>query len=106
MVKLFMPLQSLTAKGTVGGILTFSERKSGSQVRYQRKQKDKITSGRTRQRNRFLTASEMWLVTEIGICECGYLLCGGVEVNISQMLKEKRAPKFACYVRDVLSDYF
>lgn len=106
MVKLFMPLQSLTARGTIGGVLTFSERKSGSQVRYQIKQKDIITTARTTQRNKFITAKEMWKQDEVGIAECGYLLCGGWEIRISDMTAENRAPQFARYVSDVVNFYF
>ena len=39
MVKISAPLMSLSAKGSVAKFLTFSERKSGSQVRWQKKQK-------------------------------------------------------------------
>jgi hypothetical protein len=60
MVKLFGPLHSDGASGSVGRPLTYSERKSGSQVRYQRKQKDVITSNRTTQRAKFNLGLELW----------------------------------------------
>ena len=60
MAKLFGPLFSLSAKGTIANILTFSKRKIVKQVRFQRKQKDKTTAGRTTQRGYFQEAIEKW----------------------------------------------
>lgn len=105
-MKLKKPLFSETARGTLAKCLTFSERGSGSQVRFQRKQKDVVTSARTAQRNNFLTAKNMWSVYEVGIAQCGYVLCGGKDINISALPREERAPKFARYVGDVLNFYF
>lgn len=51
---------SLKASGTVAGVLTFSDRKTGSQVRYQKKQKDKITVDRSTQRTLFNQAITAW----------------------------------------------
>lgn len=44
MAKLHGPLFSLKASGSIGPVLTYSERKTGSQVRYQRKQSVPIPS--------------------------------------------------------------
>ena len=60
MVRIKSPLMSQKASGTIGGILTFSDRKTGSQVRYQKKQKDKITLSRTTQRDLFNQAIGAW----------------------------------------------
>jgi len=60
MAKLTGPLHSETAQGSVGESLTYSNRKSGPQVRYQRKQKDVITSKRTTQRSKFLLGLDLW----------------------------------------------
>lgn len=60
MAKLKGPLMSLAAQGPVGDTLTFSERRSGSQVRFQKKQKDRITPGRTTQRGFFQMAFSWW----------------------------------------------
>ena len=102
MAKLNGPLCSFSASGTICGYLTYSERKSGSQVRYQRKQKDIITSARTTQRDRFKECITSWNLYDFGIQQFGFFLCGGKKISISSLPREKRAPKFACYVRDFL----
>lgn len=104
-MKITGPLHSASASGTFGGLLTFSERNSGSQVRFQRKQKDKITSNRTTQRNKFLVAKEMWQLNDFGVIQFGYNLAGGKDVSISSLPIEKRAPQFARFVADVLNNY-
>jgi|GEM_PF-3181754 len=60
MVKVKSPLLSQTASGTIAGVLTFSNRKSGQQVRTQKKQKDVITVARTEQRAKYLEAVSAW----------------------------------------------
>lgn len=60
MVKITGPLHSDDASGSVGPCLTFSKRRSGSQVRFQKKQKDVITSGRTTQRAKFSLGLDLW----------------------------------------------
>lgn len=104
-MKVFGPMHSDSARGTFGGLLTFSERKSGSQVRFQRKQKDKITPARTAQRNKFLQAQEMWRLMEYGTMQFGFNLAGGKKVHIASLPIEKRAPQFARFVSDVLNFY-
>ncbi len=60
MAKLVGPLLSLDAHGSIGRELTFSARKSGSQVRFQKKQKDIETAARTIQRGYFQKAVGWW----------------------------------------------
>ena len=60
MPKSIGPLLSLKASGSIAGNLTFSERKTGSQVRWQKKQKDVLTSDRVEHRARFLEAVASW----------------------------------------------
>ena len=60
MAKLTGPLLSFTASGSVGPSMTFSARKSGPQVRYQRKQADLVTADRTTERDYFIEAYEHW----------------------------------------------
>ena len=60
MAKSTGPLFSLEARGSVGECLTFSKRKSGQQVRFQRKQKDVITVDRTFQRAKFNLGLDLW----------------------------------------------
>jgi hypothetical protein len=60
MPKVSQPLFSETASGSVSPCLTFSQRNSGQQVRYQRKQKDKITVLRTVARANYSAAVLAW----------------------------------------------
>ena len=60
MAKLTGPLLSESAHGTVGGVLTFSKRTSGNQVRYQRAQMDYENEPRAEQRARFWAAMQWW----------------------------------------------
>ena len=54
------PLFSLEASGSIGPHLTFSQRKSGQQVRHQKAQADVTTSDRTTQRDYFIEAYGKW----------------------------------------------
>lgn len=103
MTKLVGPLCSFEARGTIAKCLTFSMRKSGSQVRWQKKQDDVLTSAREAQREEFLEARDSWNLYDFGIQQFGFFLCGGKDISISSLPKYLRAPKFACYVRDYLS---
>jgi hypothetical protein len=60
MAKITGPLLSITARGSFGPRLTFSQRQSGQQVRIQKKQGDVITTKRTTQRGRFTEGYEHW----------------------------------------------
>jgi len=60
MAKIAGPLLSMAASGSMGPRLTFSQRKSGQQVRFQRAQTDVVTSTRTTQRGYFQTATGWW----------------------------------------------
>jgi len=60
MAKLQGPLFSLEASGKLGPHLTYSKRKSGSQVRFQRAQTDIITAARTTRRDAYLWAVNNW----------------------------------------------
>ncbi len=104
-MKVIGPLHSYSASGTFGGLLTFSQRKSGSQVRFQRKQKDVVTTARTTQRDKFKQAREMWLLNDYGKIQFGFNLAGGQNIRISSLPIEKRAPQFARWVSDVLNFY-
>jgi hypothetical protein len=104
-MKIFGPLHSDSASGTFGGLLTFSERKSGSQVRFQRKQKDVSTTLREAQRAKFLVAKDMWPLQDFGIIQFGYNMAGGKKVAIADLPKSMRAPQFARFVSDVINFY-
>lgn len=60
MAKTKGPLFSVTARGSFGPRLTFSQRTSGQQVRYQRAQKDRNSNAQQIQREYFSAASEWW----------------------------------------------
>jgi hypothetical protein len=60
MAKLLAPLLSHAAHGTLGGVLTYSNRRTCKQARHQKKQADVITPERTTQRGYFQTASGWW----------------------------------------------
>ena len=60
MAKVAGPLFSQEASGAMGPRLTFSQRKSGQQVRIQKAQADVTTAGRTTQRDYFSTAYAAW----------------------------------------------
>jgi hypothetical protein len=60
MAKITGPLFSVTARGSFGPRLTFSERTSGQQVRYQRAQNDRNSAAQIAQRNFFSVAVGWW----------------------------------------------
>jgi len=60
MAKLECPLLSQDAHGTIGGVLTFSKRKTGNQVRHQLKQKDYENANREPIREAFALGVELW----------------------------------------------
>lgn len=60
MAKITGPLFSQEASGSMGPRLTFSHRKSGQQVRFQKKQKDYNTADQATQRNYFELGSTAW----------------------------------------------
>jgi len=70
------PLMSLEARGTVGHVLTFSNRKTGQQARYQKKQADVITAPRTAQRAKFLNASLSCRFYNFGVAYFGITIFG------------------------------
>jgi len=60
MAKITRPLQSGTASGTIAGVLTFSQRASGSQCRFQKKQKDYENPARKIARDAFRQGVILW----------------------------------------------
>lgn len=60
MAKIKGPLLSNVASGSIGPRLTFSQRSSGQQARFQKAQVDVITSDRTTHRDYFIEAYEHW----------------------------------------------
>lgn len=60
MAKITGPLYSQKASGSIADVLTFSERKSGAQVRFQKKQADHITAGRAEVRGLYRLITARW----------------------------------------------
>ncbi len=60
MAKIKGPLFSLSASGSIDSRLTFSQRSSGQQARFQKAQVDVITPGRVTQRGYFDEAVGKW----------------------------------------------
>jgi hypothetical protein len=60
MAKLMAPLFSISAHGTVGGVLTYSKRKTANQVRFQQAQRDIETIPRSLQRIKFGASGGVW----------------------------------------------
>lgn len=60
MSKTFGPLHSDKCSGTIADVLTFSERATGSQCRYQKKQKDANSPAQLLQRVKFNLGLELW----------------------------------------------
>ena len=60
MAKIKGPLLSNLASGSIGPRLTFSQRTSGQQARFQKAQVDVITTDRTTQRDYFIEAYGKW----------------------------------------------
>jgi len=60
MAKTFGPLHSDSASGTIADVLTFSQRASGNQCRYQKKQKDANSPAQNIQRVKFNLGLDLW----------------------------------------------
>ncbi len=61
MAKLFGPLMSLDAKGTIGGVLTYSKNQFGAWVRRIVKRRDPETPAQKSQRQLFKDAIQIWI---------------------------------------------
>ena len=67
MAKITAPLMSKSASGSIGKEMTFSERKSGSQVRYQKKQKtDEPTQAQVSNQSLYRVIYARWLSMSAG----------------------------------------
>lgn len=60
MVKLTGPLFSLSARGMIGQRIVYSERKTGSQVRFQKAQKDVASEAQLLQREKYNLGVTLW----------------------------------------------
>jgi len=60
MAKLLAPLLSHAAHGTIGGVLTYSNRNTCKQCRYQKKQADYESAARKTVRDAYRAGIELW----------------------------------------------
>jgi len=60
MAKIKAPLLSEEAHGSIGGVLTYSQRKSGSQTRFQKGQKDFLSAARINPRAYYSASCGWW----------------------------------------------
>jgi hypothetical protein len=105
MVKVLQPLLSVEASGSIAHFLTFSNRNSGQQCRWQKKQKDVITDLRTIQRADFLNASLSARYFECGVAYCGITICGFdiLDLNLSAIGKALSGYNLA--IKEFLNNY-
>jgi len=67
---------SFSASGSLAQFITFSQRKSGQQVRWQKKQKDSQTENQLVQRNKLVIASDSVRYCEPGVIVPGNYIMG------------------------------
>ncbi len=60
MAKVLGPLFSIAAHGTIGGAVTYSQRRTHNHARFQKKQKDYVSPARATQRNNFKEVAGWW----------------------------------------------
>lgn len=104
MAKLGGPLLSEMASGSVADFLTFSKRKTGQQVRWQKKQKDVLTILRFTQRNKFLNASLACRFMEYGVAIYGVSLYGNEKDIYELAAKNKDLTGYNLCIKEYLND--
>ncbi len=103
-MKIQGPLQSEEARGSVGLFLTFSKRRTGQQVRFQRKQKDAESPGQIIQREKFLAASNSCRFMNYGDAFFGPTSFG-VDTNFyNEKAKGKQVTGYNLCISEVLSE--
>lgn len=102
MAKATLPLMSESAKGTIGGVLTFSVRGSGQQVRFQRKQKNAPSAGQLAARSVYADACLAWYLMEYGVAQYGEVQYGD-SVDFNNALAEGEGMSgFNIFVQDYI----
>ena len=96
------PLFSQSASGTIANAITFSNRKSGQQVRFQRKQKDVATPLRIAQRNDFLNAVDRWNYKSYGIASAGFSFYGVDPTGFERKGTKEKMTGFNFFIKDFL----
>ena len=96
------PLLSERASGTISDVLTFSNRKTGQQARFQKKQKDVLTTPRLEQRSKFLNASLACRFFDYGVAIYGIALYGNEPEIYTSKAKNKHMTKYNACIKDYL----
>jgi len=94
------PLQSASAHGTFGPRLTFSERGSGQQARFQRAQKDARTSSQLARREVFEDASFVCRNLGLGKNIYGFSFFGASEDYYREASQGKRMSGYNFCIKD------
>jgi len=102
MAKTTLPLMSESAQGTIGGVLTFSVRGSGQQVRYQRKQKNAPSAGQLVARGVYADACLAWKALEFGTIQFGDFYFGDSEEFNNGLAEGEGMSGFNIFVQDYI----
>jgi len=101
-MKIKGPLFSQSVSGTIAQAFTFSNRKSGQQVRFQRKQKDVSTALRIAQRANFLNAVDRWNVKDYGISIAGFSFYGVDPTGFERKGTKEKMTGFNFFIKSFL----
>jgi len=101
-MKIKSPLFSQSVSGTIADALTFSNRKTGQQVRFQRKQKDVLTALRIAQRGNFLNAIDRWNAKDYGIAIFGFSFYGVDPTGFERKGTKEKMTGFNFFIKSFL----
>lgn len=102
MAKVTLPLLSESAQGSVGGVLTFSVRGSGQQVRYQRKQKNLPSADQVVARAVYADACLAWYLMEYGVAQYGEAQYGDSQDFNNALAEGEAMSGFNIFVQDYI----
>jgi hypothetical protein len=102
MAKTTLPLMSESAHGTIGGVLTFSLRGSGQQVRYQKKQKNAPSADQLVARAVYADACLAWKALEFGVIQFGDHYFGDSEEFNNELAEGEGMSGFNIFVQDYI----
>jgi hypothetical protein len=99
------PLLSNEARGTIGPCLTFSKRRSGQQVRLQKKQKDKNSFLQREQRAAFEKASFACRFMDFGEAFFGVSIYGHEKVLYNEKAEKKDFTGYNLCIKENISTF-
>lgn len=102
MVKVKSPLFSVSASGTISEFLTFSNRRTIQQCRWQRKQKDRNSSRQNSQRLLFLSARDIASSRDFGNCIFGYSLFGLDVSGLKELALNKKMTWYNYLISEII----